>query len=126
MSADVPGLDEVATRLYAALPADVIALADPVIANEHEAVALAESGAVPGSLLVTYGANGTSWNGRTWSAHSVPRHQVLDTTGAGDAFCGALAAALALGHDESHAMDAALAAGASAVRRVGAQADPEL
>ena len=111
---------------YAALPADVIALADPVIANEHEAVALAESGAVPGSLLVTYGANGTSWNGRTWSAHSVPRHQVLDTTGAGDAFCGALAAALALGHDESHAMDAALAAGASAVRRVGAQADPEL
>jgi ribokinase len=46
---------------YAALPADVIALADPVIANEHEAVALAESGAVPGSLLVTYGANGTSW-----------------------------------------------------------------
>ena len=111
---------------YAALPADVIALADPVIANEHEAVALAESGAVPGSLLVTYGANGTSWNGRTWSAHSVPRHQVLDTTGAGDAFCGVLAAALALGHDESHAMDAALAAGAAAVRRVGAQADPEL
>ena len=111
---------------YAALPADVIALADPVIANEHEAVALAESGAVPGSLLVTYGANGTSWNGRTWSAQSVPRHQVLDTTGAGDAFCGALAAALALGHDESHAMDAALAAGASAVRRVGAQTDPEL
>ena len=111
---------------YAALPADVIALADPVIANEHEAVALAESGAVPGSLLVTYGANGTSWNGRTWSAQSVPRHQVLDTTGAGDAFCGALAAALALGHHESHAMDAALAAGAAAVRRVGAQADPEL
>jgi ribokinase len=111
---------------YAALPADVIALADPVIANEHEAVALAESGAVPGSLLVTYGANGTSWNGRTWSAQSVPRHQVLDTTGAGDAFCGALAAALALGHDESHAMDAALAAGAAAVRRAGAQADPEL
>ena len=111
---------------YAALPADVIALADPVIANEHEAVALAESGAVPGSLLVTYGANGTSWNGRTWSARSVPHHQVLDTTGAGDAFCGALAAALALGHDESHAMDAALAAGAAAVRRVGAQADPEL
>ena len=111
---------------YAALPADVIALADPVIANEHEAVALAESGAVPGSLLVTYGANGTSWNGRTWSAHSVPRHQVLDTTGAGDAFCGALAAALALGHDESHAMDAALAAGASAVRRVGVEVATEL
>ena len=59
----------------------------------------------------------------------VPAHQVpklVDTTGAGDAFCGVLAAALALGHDESHAMDAALAAGASAVRRVGDQADPEL
>lgn len=111
---------------YAALPADVIALADPVIANEHEAVALAESGAVPGSLLVTYGANGTSWNGRTWSAQSVPRHQVLDTTGAGDAFCGVLAAALALGHDESHAMDAALAAGASRRPAGGGPADPEL
>lgn len=111
---------------YAAVPADVVALAGPVVANEHEAVALAESGLVPGSLLVTYGANGASWDGRTWSAHVVPRHQVVDTTGAGDAFCGALAAALAAGAAEGEAVDAALAAGSDAVRHTGAQPDPDL
>jgi sugar/nucleoside kinase (ribokinase family) len=91
-----------------------------------EAAALAESGLVPGSLLVTYGANGTAWNGRTWSAQIVPRHQVIDTTGAGDAFCGALAAALAEGVSEDDAMQVALAAGAGAVRHQGAQPDPAL
>lgn len=111
---------------YAAVPADVVALADPVVANEHEAVALGESGLVPGSLLVTYGANGAAWHGRTWSAHVVPRHQVVDTTGAGDAFCGALAAALADGATEDQAMRRALAAGAAAVRHSGAQPDPVL
>ncbi|HQY98161.1 MAG TPA: PfkB family carbohydrate kinase [Phycicoccus sp.] len=111
---------------YAAVPADVVALADPLVANEHEAAALAESGLVPGSLLVTYGANGTAWNGRTWSAQIVPRHQVIDTTGAGDAFCGALAAALAEGVSEDDAMQVALAAGAGAVRHQGAQPDPAL
>lgn len=114
------------TAPYAALPRDVVALADPMIANEHEAVALAESGLVPASLLVTYGANGASWGGRTWSARVVPRHQVVDTTGAGDAFCGALAAALAAGASDGVAMDAALAAGADAVRHTGAQPDPQL
>lgn len=111
---------------YAAVPADVVALADPVVANEHESVALAESGLVPGSLLVTYGANGTSWDGRTWSAKQVPRHEVIDTTGAGDAFCGALTAALARGASEDDAMQAALSAGAAAVRHNGAQPDPAL
>ena len=33
------------TAPYAALPADVVALADPVVANEHEMAALAEAGA---------------------------------------------------------------------------------
>ena len=83
------------TAPYAALPHDVVALADPVVANEHEMVALAESGAVPGSLLVTFGANGASWDGETVPAHEVDAADVVDTTGAGDAFCGALAAALA-------------------------------
>jgi ribokinase len=55
---------------------------------------------------------------------AVPPDEVVDTTGAGDAFCGALAAALAAGHDRSAALDLALAAGADAVRRVGAQPSP--
>lgn len=114
------------TAPYAALPHDVVALADPVVANEHEMVALAESGSVPGSLLVTFGANGASWDGETVPAHQVDPAAVVDTTGAGDAFCGALAAALASGSDRHTALDRALAAGAAAVQHEGAQPNPKL
>lgn len=114
------------TAPYAALPPDVIALADPLIANEHEAAALADAGAVPSSLLVTFGAHGASWDGVEYAAHVVPAHRIRDTTGAGDAFCGTLAAALARGADRPAAMDAALAAGAAAVQHHGAQPDPHL
>ncbi|WP_392544602.1 PfkB family carbohydrate kinase [Oryzobacter telluris] len=114
------------TAPYAALPPDVVALADPVVANELEMAALAEAGAEPRSLLVTFGANGAAWDGATSPAVEVAADEVLDTTGAGDAFCGALAAALARGDERDTALAAALAAGADAVRREGAQADPEL
>lgn len=114
------------TAPYAALPADVVALADPVVANEHEMVALAESGAEPRSLLVTFGANGASWDGETVPAHPVRPDRVVDTTGAGDAFCGALAAALASGADRTSALEGALTAGAAAVQHAGAQPDPAL
>jgi ribokinase len=114
------------TAPYAALPPDVVALADPVVANEHEMAALAEAGAEPRSLLVTFGANGASWDGATTAAHPVAAGDVVDTTGAGDAFCGALAAALARGADRVAALDAALAAGAAAVRHPGAQPQPRL
>jgi ribokinase len=114
------------TAPYAALPPDVVALADPVVANEHEMAALAEAGAEPRSLLVTFGANGAAWDGVTAPAHEVAADDVVDTTGAGDAFCGALAASLASGADREQALDAALAAGAAAVRHSGAQPDPAL
>jgi ribokinase len=104
----------------------VVALADPVVANEHEMAALAEAGAEPRSLLVTFGANGASWDGVTSPAHAVESGDVVDTTGAGDAFCGALAASLAAGAGREQALDVALAAGAAAVRHRGAQPDPEL
>jgi ribokinase len=114
------------TAPYAALPADVVALADPVVANEHEMAALAEAGTEPRSLLVTFGANGAAWDGETRPAHVVAAHEVVDTTGAGDAFCGALAASLAVGDGREVALEAALAAGAAAVRHRGAQPDPWL
>jgi len=114
------------TAPYAALPADVVALADPVVANEHEMAMLAEAGAEPRSLLVTFGANGAAWDGATAPAHAVAAADVVDTTGAGDAFCGALAASLAAGAERAEALEAALAAGAAAVRHAGAQADPRL
>lgn len=111
---------------YAALPPDVVALADPLVANEHEMQALAESGSRPASLVVTFGANGAAWDGVTSPAVAVDPADVVDTTGAGDAFCGALAAALAAGLGRDEALTAALEAGADAVRREGAQPDPTL
>ncbi|MGL5850246.1 MAG: PfkB family carbohydrate kinase, partial [Phycicoccus sp.] len=78
------------------------------------------------SLVTTFGAHGASWDGETHPAVLVPRDEVVDTTGAGDAFCGALAASLALELDRAAAVTAALAAGAGAVRHEGAQPDPDL
>lgn len=111
---------------YAALPHDVAALADPLVVNEHEAMLLADGDVLPGSLLVTFGAAGCSWDGVRHEGVAVPLGEVVDTTGAGDAFCGALAAALADGADRAEAVERASRAGAEAVRRLGAQRDPEL
>lgn len=111
---------------YAALPPDVVALADPLVVNEPEAALLADAGLVPGSLLVTFGAAGASWDGERVEGVPVPRAHVRDTTGAGDAFCGALAAALARGATRRRALHVAARAGAEAVQRVGAQPDPDL
>lgn len=109
---------------YAGLPPDVVGLADPVVVNEHEALSLADSDLVPGSVVVTFGANGAAWDGEQFPGVAVAAAEVVDTTGAGDAFCGALAAALAAGASREAAMRAALQAGADAVRRHGAQPDP--
>jgi len=111
---------------YAALPADVVALADPVVVNEHEALMLADSEAMSASLLVTFGAAGAAWDGDQIVGPVVEESAVLDTTGAGDAFCGTLAAALVVGTGHKEALQTALAAGADAVKHVGAQRDPAL
>lgn len=111
---------------WAELPADVLALADPVIVNEHEAALLERAGLTPASLLVTRGPAGADWDGVQQPATYVPDRHVVDTTGAGDAFCGALAAALAAGADRATALQAASEAGADAVRHRGAQPDPDL
>ena len=111
---------------YAGVPADVVGLADPLVVNEHEAALLADAGVVPGSLLVTFGSRGASWDGLTVPAVGVAPGDVVDTTGAGDAFCGALAAALARGAGHQEALRTATEAGAAAVRHPGAQPDPEL
>ena len=111
---------------YADLPAAVIQVADPLVANEHEAQLLGHTGARPRSRLVTLGAHGAVWDDLGLPAVEVPDDEVLDTTGAGDAFCGALAAALARGEDRESALRGALAAGADAVRHLGAQPDPQL
>ncbi len=111
---------------YAELPPHVVSLGDPVVVNVHEARQLGASRASARSLLVTLGAEGAEWDGLHLPALGVPSGGVRDTTGAGDAFCGALAAALARGEAQESALRAALAAGAAAVQRPGAQADPPL
>ena len=111
---------------YAALPPDVLALADPLVVNEHEALFLADSEAMPASLVVTFGASGAAWDGDQLTGPVVDQAEVLDTTGAGDVFCGALSAALVAGTGRHEALQAALAAGADAVRHFGAQRHPTL
>jgi ribokinase len=102
------------------MPADVLALCDPVVANEHEAELLAASGLSVGSLLVTLGAQGSRWGSLRVAATPV---DPVDTTGAGDAYCGTLAARLALGDDPEEAMAAASRAAAECVVHHGAQPD---
>lgn len=94
---------------YAVLPASVTRLADPVVVNEHEAELLRSEGDVPPSLVVTRGAAGAAWDGASVEGERVA--EVVDTTGAGDAFCGALVAALADGADRAGALAAAVRAG---------------
>jgi ribokinase len=104
---------------FAELPADVLALADPVVVNEHEAELLRAAGVQPPSLLVTLGAAGSRWGDLEVPGRSVA--EVVDTTGAGDSFCGVLAARLAAGDDRRSAVEAATAAAALTVQHVGAQ-----
>ena len=111
---------------YATLPPDVVGMADPLVVNEHDALLLADSEAMPASLLVTFGAAGATWDGDQLTGPVVEQSGVLDTTGAGDAFCGALSAALVTGADRREALRAALAARADTVGFHGAQRDPAL
>jgi ribokinase len=104
---------------------------DVLVLNESEYEALtgaptATNGAVltrpgPGDVVVTVGAAGVrarvDGSPVAIPAHTVP---VLDTTGAGDCFCGALGAALAAGRDTDAALRFANAAAAVAVGRPGA------
>ncbi len=103
---------------YADLPAETIAEA-LVIVNEHEAAELAASGGRAGSLLVTLGSQGSRWGDIEVPAGRVDT--VVDTTGAGDTYCGALAAALAAGDDRATAMRRASDAAALSVSWPGAQ-----
>lgn len=104
---------------YAEVADDVLRLADPVVVNEHEHALLGAAGLRPASLLVTRGAAGSGWTGVEIPA--APVAAVVDTTGAGDSYCGTLAARLAAGDAPEAAMVAAANAAAITITRVGAQ-----
>ena len=128
------------------MPLETLRLADPLILNEHEVALLLgwlddteveaasdraaalhaartlRAHGVP-SVVVTLGKEGVAGveaDGE-WSlpAHVVP---VRDTTGAGDAFVGALAARLAKGATLQHAAEHANRVAAHSVQMLGAQA----
>ncbi|MFD8785717.1 PfkB family carbohydrate kinase [Kitasatospora sp. NPDC059599] len=73
-------------------------------------------------VVITLGGDGALvlTDGRS-SRLPAPAVRVVDTTGAGDAFCGALAAGLARGADLPGAAATAVAAGAFAVTALGAR-----
>ncbi len=114
------------------LPADLLANVDYLTPNEHEVLLLAdqpdiESAAAAllqagvGTVVVTQGAAGSRWLTRDRGGQ-VPAYpvEVVDTVGAGDAFCAGLAVALAEGKPIESALAFANAVGAVSATRPGA------
>jgi ribokinase len=121
----------------AALPADLLDAVDVLVVNEHEAATVARGAALPAdpaafcaaaadrhalAAIVTLGADGLVAADATRRFRlPAARVEVVDTTAAGDAFVGALAAALDRGDDLADALAEGSAAGSFACTLAGAQ-----
>ncbi|MCG7335760.1 ribokinase [Sporosarcina sp. ACRSM] len=121
------------------LPKDILSQIDYLTPNETELHILASGSDIEidilnsaqrllkmgvGNLIVTLGEKGARYfSGKSeekhFSSHCV---QVIDTTGAGDAFNGGLAYSLAKGDEVDEAITFATKVGAHAVTKLGAQA----
>jgi ribokinase len=113
----------------------LLRLPDPLVVNETEArfllgddtrdperlaAKLLDLG--PASAVVTLGASGAVLaSGGTTRHFPAPEVEAVDTTGAGDAFVGALAARLAAGAPLEEAVPYAVLAGTATVAQAGAQ-----
>jgi ribokinase len=87
---------------------------DLLLPNEREAEVLGEQG----EMVVKLGARGARWGDVHVPAEPV---EVVDTTGAGDAFAAGLLGARLKGADERQALEAGCAAAARVVAQVGAR-----
>ena len=120
------------------VPRELLERLDPLVVNEHEAAFLLGSrvegvdGALsaapellslgPGTAVITLGAAGAVIADSSSATHiPAPEVEVVDTTGAGDAFVGALAVKLAREASLEEAASYAVRAGAAAVTKKGAQ-----
>ena len=120
------------------LPAELVRLVDVLVPNEHELLRLAGAdhgerdpaelvelarGLGAGSVVVTLGARGALVVpvGGDAVLQAPPSVQAVDTTGAGDCFCGALAQSLARGELLAGAVRYAVAAAAASTTGVGAR-----
>lgn len=88
-----------------------------------EAVAVSQKLRRNGPTVITLGSDGAVIvDGDVSETFPAPEVEPVDPTGAGDAFCGALATLLARGRELDEAVPWAVAAGAAAVTHRGAQA----
>ena len=108
---------------------EALAAAAFVTPNEHELATLYPNQdrdelvrSMNGKLLVTLGKDGVIY-GEADQVRRIPAFKVepVDTTGAGDTFNGAFAAALVAGHDQATAVRYGNAAAALSVLKLGAQ-----
>jgi ribokinase len=116
---------------------DILSLIDVLIVNRGEAAAMA--GIEPGDnrpaylvdrlrdagareVVITLGAEGAcGWTDGRHFMQPAPVVEAVDTTGAGDAFCGAVAARLLAGDSLVEAVRYGVVAGALSATRPGAQ-----
>lgn len=140
----ITAAEELGSRLilnlapYRPIKAELLALADPLVLNESEAEALTSTrvdsvdaalrvaeqiAADVRSVVITLGAQGACWASSEGSLHVAAPcvGEVVDTTGAGDAFVGALSACLARGAGLHEAVEFSVRAGSFAVGTLGAQ-----
>jgi ribokinase len=120
------------------VPRELLVILDPLVVNEHEAAFLlgrevegvdgARTAAQellstgPRTAVITVGEAGAVLaTGESVEHLPAPKVDVVDTTGAGDAFVGALATRLAHGASLEEAVAYAVRAGAAAVTKEGAQ-----
>ena len=130
--ADVDNVFAGAKVLVVSLEVPLPTVEHAVIVNKHEAACLTDEDSDPRRLLdlgpraaiLTLGAAGAAVARRGTDSVAVvpsPMVEVVDTTGAGDAFAGALAASLADGADLVTAAERAVKVAAFSVTRRGAQ-----
>jgi ribokinase len=111
------------------VPAEILSRCSVLVPNEVEVSSLGRGSvdelldAGVDAVVVTRGRRGANLHRSGRPVHAQPSFpgDVVDTTGAGDAFCGAMAWALAEGTDLESAVRLAAAAGALACREVGAR-----